>query len=472
MNIALIRPPKISGAFEKILIQEPINLLYLSAYLQNNGFKVFIWDFEVEPCTEVIIRQKIKDQDISLAGITFMTPTVHNASNVAQLIKKVNPEIKTICGGPHISALPEDTLQSFPEFDFGIIGEGEISLLALCRHLKENKPLENIPGIVYKKDNTVLVNKPGLAISDLDSLPFPDRSLLNRSLYKNIYAAGINMSGKKSTVLFTSRGCSQDCTFCSVKKTSGPTVRFRSAENVIRELSECKEKYGYNHITFEDTNFTLDRKRLFAICDGLKKLKLTWDCQTKVSFVDEEFIKKMAACGCLKIAYGVESGSPKMLKLMKKNITLEQVKKAFALTHKAKIVACAFFILGTHPEEKIEDIKMTEELLREIKPDIFQLGIICPYPGTEIYSIMKKEGMITDLDWSKFNFMHSTPQWGTKYIKAADLTKFQKKIYLRYILSLSFLGWILKKALNPRELLHLGKLGVYLLSYLIFEKRT
>ena len=96
----------------------------------------------------------------------------------------------------------------------------------------------------------------------------------------------------------------------------------------------------------------------------------------------------MKECGCLKIAYGVESGSPKILKLIKKNITLDQIKKAFKLTHQAKIVACAFFILGSHPEEDADDILLSEKLIHEIKPDVFQLGIICPYPGTEIFQII------------------------------------------------------------------------------------
>ncbi|MCP4649486.1 MAG: radical SAM protein [PVC group bacterium] len=471
MNIALIRPPKISGVFEKILIQEPINILYLATFLKNKGFGVSIWDFEVEDYNPDIIKKRIETENISIAGITSMTPTIKNAHNVAQLLKKLDPKIKTVAGGPHVSALPEESLRNFPAFDYIVITEGEIAFSKLCQAIKEKKTPAAIPGIAYRKNNNILVNTPTAPIENLDSLPFPDRSLLCPEQYKHIYAAGINMSGKRSTVVFTSRGCSQDCTFCAVKKTSGPKVRFRSAENVIQELTECKDKYGYNHITFEDTNFTLDRNRFFKICDGLKSLGLTWDCQTKVSFVDKEFIKKMADCGCLKIAYGVESGSPKMLKLMKKNITIDQVKKAFKLTHKAGLVACGFFILGTHPDEDIEDIKQTEQLIRQIKPDIFQLGIICPYPGTEIYSIMKKEGMIKDIDWSKFNFMHSTPHWGTKHVSAEKLTKLQKQIYLRYVFSPGFLLSLLKKLKDPREIIHLAKLGGYLFSYLFLEKR-
>ena len=439
MKIALIRPPKIAGAFEKILIQEPINLAGLAAFLNQNGFKTEIWDFEVEPFSIDILRSKIIRSDISMIGMTSMTPTINNAHDIAKAAKSIFPDIITVAGGAHVSAIPEQTLREFPDFDYLILREGEMPLLELCTAIKENKEVKSISGIAFKNKSGYKVNPPDCYFDNLDKLPFPDRSLLNNNLYKNIYAAGIDMSGKRSTVVFTSRGCSQKCTFCAVGKTNGDVVRFRSSENVIKELEICKNKYGYNHITFEDTNFTLKKQRFKEICFGLKNLGLTWDCQTKVSFVDEQMIGLMKECGCLKIAYGVESGSQKILELMNKNITVDQVKKAFSLTHKAGIVACAFFILGSHPEETKDDIEMTHKLIKEIKPDVFQLGIICPYPGTRIYDIMQEYGMIKQINWKEFNFMHADIRWSTKHVSAEELVNYQKKIYKSYLLSPHFI---------------------------------
>ncbi|MBU4305769.1 MAG: B12-binding domain-containing radical SAM protein [Candidatus Omnitrophica bacterium] len=471
MNIALIRPPKISGAFEKILIQEPVNIAYLAAFLKAKGYQVCIWDFEVEPFTESAVREKISRFSADVAAITAMTPTINNAHETALMLKKIKPSIVIVAGGAHVSALPEETLRDFPAFDYVVAGEGEIPLAELCRKVAKKQAPSEVPCVAWRNNGTITLNKPGLPIEDLDSIPFPQRSLFNPLLYKNAYAAGISMYGKRSTVVFTSRGCAQDCTFCAVKKTSGPRVRFRSAENVIKELTECRDIFGYNHITFEDTNLTLNRERFLNICAGLRKLKLTWDCQTKVSLVDKELIDIMKAGGCLKIAYGVESGSPKMLALMKKNITPEQIRRAFQLTHQAGIVACGFFILGTHPEETNDDVRQTEALIHEIKPDVFQLGIICPYPGTEIYSIMKKEGLLPQADWKKFNFMHSRPQWGTKHLSPAALVSWQKKIYMRYILTPHFILFVFRKMLNPREIPQTIRLGLSLLKYLLLEKR-
>ncbi len=471
MNIALIRPPKITGNFEKILIQEPINLAYIAAYLKIHGFLVDLWDFEVEPFSEAILRKKIDQHPVRVAGLTSMSPTVNNAHKLALMLKKITPEIQIIAGGPHVSALPEESLREFTAFDYIIIGEGEESVLKLCEKINKKEHPGDIPGLSFRDAGQIVINKDRTYIQDLDRIPFPARSLFKHSLYKHIYAAGIDMSGKKSTVVFTTRGCAQKCTFCAVKNTNGAKVRFRSAENVIAELKVCRNKFGYNHVTFEDTNLTLDRKRFEKICYGLKNLNLTWDCQTKVSLVDKELIKTMKDCGCLKIAYGVESGSPKVLKLMKKNITIAQIENAFKWTHQANIVACAFFIIGSHPEETREDIKQTENILHRIKPDVFQLGIICPYPGTEIYSLMKKENLIKDISWSKLNFMHANPAWGTKHVEAKELIRYQKKIYLRYLLSPKFLRSLLNKPITFRYVLYLIKLSLYMLKYLVFEKR-
>lgn len=470
MNIALIRPPKISGAFEKMLIQEPINLAYLAAYLKNQGFSVSILDFEVEPYEAKRLKKKIIEEKIHLVGITSLTPTIKQAQNIASTLKKIKPDLITVAGGPHVSALPEESLREFPDFDFIVIGEGEIHLAQLCEKIKERKTPKNIPGVVCRKGENSIGTRSISYIEDLDKLPFPSRILFKKKLYNQIYAAGIDLK-KKSTALFSSRGCPHNCTFCAVKETLGKKVRFRSPENVLAEAEECVRSFGYNHITFEDTNLTLNRERFLKICSGLKKINVSWDCQTRVDLVDKNLLKVMAACGCLKIAYGVESGSQKILDLMKKNITMAQIKNAFYWTRKENIVLCAFFILGSHPEETKEDILKTERLLHKIKPDVFQLSLLCPFPGTEIYSIMKKENMLKEIAWSKLNFMHAYPNWGTKYIKAKSLILLQKKIYLGYLLSCNFLFLLLKKMSNPQKFLYLSKLGFSMLNYLLFEKR-
>lgn len=471
MNIALIRPPKIAGAFEKILIQEPINLAYIAAYLKNGNFKVTIWDFEVEPYSEKILSEKVRNSAMDIAGITAMTPTITNAHSIARTLKNINPSIKIIAGGPHVSALPEESLSEFPAFDYIVIGEGEKPMRALCEKIREQGALDTLNAVAWRENGNIRAHSTPDFIENLDSLPFPARKLFNPKHYRHIYAAGIDWPKIKSTALFTSRGCPHQCTFCAVKTTLGEKVRLRSAKNVIEELFLCKTRYGYNHITFEDTNISFDRPRFLKICSGLKDLKLSWDCQTRVDLVDEQLIKIMKDAGCLKIAYGIESGSPRILKLMKKNIGLDRIKQAFRLTKTNGIIACAFFILGAHPEETKEDIEMTRSLLFETAPDVFQLSIICPYPGTQIHELMRKENLLIHTDWSKFNFMHTAPLWGTKFIAASELIKIQKKIYFQYLFSPKFLYKVATRKYTFRRLFHLVKIGLLMMYYLVFEKR-
>ncbi|MFH2145311.1 MAG: radical SAM protein [Candidatus Omnitrophota bacterium] len=471
MNIALIRPPKISGAFEKILIQEPINLAYIAAYLKNKDFKVAIWDFEVEPYSKKILSEKVKNSAINIAGITAMTPTIANAHLIAQTLKNINPSLKTIVGGPHVSALPEESLSEFPAFDYTVVGEGEKPMRALCEKIKEPGAPDTLNAVGWRENGTVKIRAVPDFIENLDTLDFPARELFKPKYYRNIYAAGIDRPKTKSTAMFTSRGCPHQCTFCAVKTTLGEKVRLRSARNVIEELFLCKTRFGYNHITFEDTNITFDRQRFLKICSGLKDLKLSWDCQTRVDLVDEPLIKIMRDAGCLKIAYGIESGSPRILKLMKKNIDLDQIRQAFRWTKQNGIIACAFFILGAHPQETKEDIEMTRSLLFKTAPDVFQLSIICPYPGTQIHELMRKENLLIRTDWSKFNFMHTAPIWGTKFIAASELIKIQKKIYFQYLFSPKFLYRIATRKYSLRQLFHLLKIGLLLAYYLVFEKR-
>jgi len=226
------KTPQVSGVFEKIFIQEPINLLYIGAYLKKYDIEVCLWDFEVEPFSADIIKQRLLAEKVTICAITSMTPTVKNAHKVAQAVKKTSPHIVTIAGGPHVTALAADSLNEFPCFDIIAIGEGEQTLYEICSAVKNNRPLEDISGIALRKNNKVLITNRRKEFKNIDKLPFPDRRMLDQKLYKNIYAPVISPENKKSSVIFTTRGCPENCVFCAVKKTQGPLVRFRSAENV------------------------------------------------------------------------------------------------------------------------------------------------------------------------------------------------------------------------------------------------
>ena len=473
MKVVLIRPPRIRGAIEKVLIQQPINLAYIASYLMGSGYEVEVWDYEVQKLEPNSLNRQLQLANPKAIGITCMTPTVNNAHNVATLIKRYNPDIKIVLGGPHASALPQRTLLEFASFDAVVIGEGEITFKEVCQKIEAGESLKGVRGIAYRENGDIKIEEKRSNIENLDSLPYPARNILNRNLYYGIPSFGLNYDFQNKTEIFTSRGCLYRCSFCTISNTLGPKIRFRTVENVIGEIEQCKNQYGYNHIGFEDPNFTSDTKRLQDICQGLKEINVTWNCQTRVDMVNREILRMMADCGCKKIAYGVESGSPRILKLIHKDINPSQIISAFRWSKEFGILTCAFLMVGSHPSETKEDIEMTKDLIKRIQPDVFQLTIAVPYPGSELYNIMKNRDYLEEEDWTKFNFMHSLPKWHTEYFSPKQLVQIQKSIYLSYYISnLGLIPHLIKEKISWSKIVYWFNLFKGVSKFLFFEKRN
>jgi radical SAM superfamily enzyme YgiQ (UPF0313 family) len=214
-------------------------------------------------------------------------------------------------------------------------------------------------------------------------------------------------------------------------------VRFRSAQNVLEEIKECVAKYKTNHFTFLDDTFTLWPERTKQICSGLKELGVSWDCNTRVNNVTLELLKIMAESGCIKVSFGVESSSERLLKLIKKGIALDQIKRAVKWAREAKIKFIeGTFILGAHPSETREEVEMTVKLMRELDLDFVFYGIIVPFPGTEVCDIMRGKGYLNkNINWRDFIFFGGEPPWRTDNFTSKELVELQnyvlKKFYLR-----------------------------------------
>ena len=471
MKIILIRPPRIEGYCERRFIQQPINLAYIAAYLKKNGWKVELWDYEVEEFEPASFQKRLELACPRVVGITGMTPTINNAHQVASQIKKYNPNIKIIIGGPHSSALPEKTLSEFINFDVVVIGEGEATCNEICQRVSSKTSLEGIKGIAYRNNGKIKIEEKRAYLEDVDSLPYPDRGLFNRQLYSGAPSVGLNFDYQNKTEIFTSRGCAFRCIFCAIGNTIGFKTRLRSTENILGEIKQCIQQYGYKHIGFEDTNFTSDPLRLYQLCQSLKELKVTWNCQTRVDLVNKDVVKMMAESGCKKIAYGVESGSPRILGLIQKKITLAQIKDAFRWTKESGIITCGFFMLGSHPSETKMDVRMTERLINQIRPDVFQLTIAVPYPGSALYEIMKEKNYLESEDWAKFNFLHSLPTWHTEHFSARELIKIQRNIYIRHILIPKVILQIIFNMFNRSNRKYYLNISKEIVKYLFIEKR-
>ncbi len=439
MKVLLIRPSSSQGELTKTsLAQHPINLLYLAAYVRKFGHDVKVFDYEVEDFD----INKIKDFCPDIVGLTAMTPTIKKAARIAKQIKK---KIKTtvLIGGKHVTALPRQTLKEFPAFDIGIVGEGEEILKDIC----DSKSLKKIKGIVYRSGRKIILNKRRPPIKNLDKLPFPARDLIDMKKYRGASTPGLSREFLNITELYINRGCNWGlCTFCASMLTHRK-FRERSIGNVVEEMRECIDKYGINHFTIDDDTLTTSKKRTLDFCREVKKLNVTWDCDSRVT-IDKEMIRAMKKSGCKKIAFGVESGSQRVLQMIRKGITVKQIKDAFKWCKEVGMETSAFFMIGAHPDEAWEDLEKTKELIGEIKPDYITASIAVPYPGTEIRKQMLERNLVFSDDWSTYALYNIKPPWRTTNFTSGQLLGIQKQMIKNFYMRPDYM---IKRVLKIRS---------------------
>jgi len=454
MKVVLINPDfdevGDNKSFEKLInFIPPLSLMYIAAVLENNNIEVKIIDNYLKK--NIDIYNILKKEKPNIVGISTTTPTYGNTIKICNKIKKFFPRIITVIGGPHVSALPEESIAP-KAIDIGLVGEGEITFLKLVQELEKNKPkLENIEGLVFKEKNIVIRTKVRQLIKDLDSIPFPARHLVPPLReYKSTPA-----SYKKLPVgiLVSSRGCPMSCTFCD-NATFGSRCRFRSPKNVLDEVEELIEKFGAREIKFFDDNFTLNKKLLFEICDEFKKRKIDieWSCLTKATLVSKEILQKMKSAGCWQVLFGLESGDSKILRTLKKGLTLEQSESAVKLAKEVGLSVRADFLMGL-PGETLETMKKTLEFAKKVNPSFAHFNKFTPYPGTEIYKQLIKQGYKFDFNKSSSQLNHSQGLYSPKGISKEELGKFIDKSYKEFYLRPKFILNRLKEINDLQSLL-------------------
>ena len=411
--------------------QVPLGIYYLAAYMRKNGFDVSAIDAETEELGSTDIVKRIRDFEPDFIGISSTTVAFHRALEVASEIKKQIPAAVTILGGPHISSNYSHAM-SFPVFDYGVFGEGEVTLLELCKTLIGGNSVENISGIVFRNSSQELVkNPPRQMIADLDELPFPAYDLIpDIDKYKqppNAY--------KKTPVrsIITSRGCPWQCTFCD-KSIFGNKYRKRSAQNIFDEIVFLKKNYGLEEIAFHDDTFLIDKQRVYELFGLLDRagLSFAWTCLAKISEMDEELIKFIKENGCWRVSFGLESGDEVILKIIKKNISKEAVRKVLGLCKKHGLETAGFFIVG-HPMETVETINTTMKFALSLPLDALVVTINTPIPGSVQYAEASKYGKLDETDWSKYSYWRPVfiPKGLTEEILLKKHKEFYRRFYLR-----------------------------------------
>lgn len=363
---------------------EPRGIMQIAAVLKESGHKVVL----IDPLYSEIDYEKIAQFQPDIIGISFMSVNYYSAKKVAEKIKSTFPRTTLIAGGVHPTVAPESALTELG-FDYVVIGEGERTIIELINHLRDKKPLSElqlIKGIAFldeKQNMHITEERP--FINDLDSIPFPAREEIEMNNYLlppgYIRSSVLNRVG----IIYSSRGCPGQCTFCCSLAMCKGKYRQRSVKNVIKEIDLLLNDYNIDGIYFSDETFSYDRNWVIDLCGEIKKYKLPWGLETRISLVDSELLEIMKSAGCVQIDYGVESGSDAILKSLKKGCNRKMIEKTFELTHKAGIKSFATVMVGV-PDETTDDINQTINLLKNIKPDFTLCAFFVPFPGTEAYA--------------------------------------------------------------------------------------
>lgn len=434
IDILLIYPPVIfKGRYKQVALGNevpPHSLIFLGAVLRENNFRCEIMDANILKLDPETVVDKILDLSPKFVGFTAPTMLISTAAKIADLLKKRSPDIVTIVGGPHITALPEKTMTLYPDFDIGVIGEGEITIIELLQAIQDKINLNLVKGIIFRENNSLKITDTRPLIKDLDILPFPAWDMLP-GILKDYQQSSVRVNDLPNFSLVTSRGCPFRCIFC-FSNIFGQAVRGYSADYLIRMIKYVKEKYKCKSVTFEDDNFVINRKRLVEFCNRLidEKVKISWDCGANVSAIDEEILPLMKRAGCWQINFGIESGSQRILDFIKKRATLAQIKKALKLTRENGINTKGYFIIG-HPTETQESIQETANFIKNIDLDVFQMSFMVPFPGTELYEIANKYGEFKD-NWDEMNIW--TPLFIPTGFTKEKLENESKKVYREFYL--------------------------------------
>jgi anaerobic magnesium-protoporphyrin IX monomethyl ester cyclase len=368
----------------------PLGVGYVAASLKKHGVLVELVDCTFLSHDEAV--EKVKRSNPQIIGIYSMFSMKKSSLELARLLKDDCDLL--VAGGPLPTLDPADFLEVF---DVAVIGEGEQTLVDLVDCLDKGLEFSRVKGIAYKDRGEVRFASPRGFVEDLDCLPFPSRNLFDNEAYKRYYAKRF---GYTTTPLITSRGCPFSCDFCS-RPVFGASFRLRSAGNIVDEVVSVAE-LGYDRVWFADDCFTLDREHLVNVCDEMirRGADVGWECLSRVDTMDKEVAAKMRQAGCVRVFFGIESGNDCVLALMKKQVTVEQARRAVYVAKAAGLQVGAFFIVG-YPGESDKTVLDTVRFASGLPLDYLSFTLAYPIPGTALFERVKGNGGVLVEDWEE-----------------------------------------------------------------------
>lgn len=409
--------------------QPATGLGYIAEALKCQGIEYDVIDMGLGYTIKNLL-EKVDSFHPDLIGMSMMTLRYRQNYQILSQIKDAYPFIDIVVGGPHVSTMREDVLKDCPAVDYGVVLEGEETMVELC----SGKELSQIKGLIYRNQDRVIYNGDRAFINDLDYVPFPTYEKHELPKY-----------GSKIMSIVSSRGCPYNCIYCPVGSAIGRKFRVRTPKHVVDELAYWYER-GYRRFGFVDDNFTLVKDRVYQICDeiekrGLKGLDLQCGNGVRADQIDRKLLERMKEVGFSYIAFGVEAGNNKILANLKKHEDIETIEKAIKDACELGYRVGLFFLVGT-PGETWEDVK--DSIALALKYPVFDASFynIIPYPTTQLYDwlaekqyfIVPPEQYLSDSSSWDNKPVYVTPSMSLKKRKEAlEYTKsIRRKIRLRY----------------------------------------
>jgi anaerobic magnesium-protoporphyrin IX monomethyl ester cyclase len=371
-RVMLVNPPQLNSIDDRI--DPPLGLMYIAGVLEQNGVDVGITDLAGRRKEDWV--NLIPPADVY--GMTIFSASLNTSRDIARTIKQQYTGALIVAGGPHPTSLPNETL-NYPEFDFVFTGEGEYSFLDFIRS-------EEIG------EGRIINSKP---IGNIDELPLPARHLVDMQSYTR------EVEGQKATSILTSRGCPYNCNFCC-KDVLGRKVKERSTRSILEEIAGIQRDYDIHSFIFYDDIFTLNRRRLPSLCEGLKAMNVTFRCNGRAGINTYDDYVMLREAGCQEIAFGIESGSQVMLDKMGKRTTVKRNIETILTAKRAGLLTKAYLIVG-FPGETQETVDETKRFMDEADPDKFTVFQFVPLPGCDVYKHPQAYG-VTEMnqDWDQF----------------------------------------------------------------------
>lgn len=373
----------------------PLGMLYIAAILMNEGIEVSMLDQAANGFSVKNTVDWVKREDPDILGFSTLMSSGRTAAAIAGKVKRENPKITIVFGNFHATFNAGRILRKYPFVDLIVRGEGEYTSLELAKCQENGKDLKKVLGITFRKEGRIISTPDRPLIRDVDSIPFPDRGLLDVEYHNT--TGGVIVAPKKFSGFLSSRGCVYRCRFCGCQRLARSLWRPRSVENIIDELHLLASE-GYKQFMFVDDNFTLNPKRVIRLCRRIRKEKIDieWICEGRVDYCPYDMMREMVKAGCIMLYLGIESANQRVLDYYDKRITPEQSRNAVKTARNAGVdIIVGSFIVGA-PHETRREIQNTLRFAQQLDLDIPQFNILAAFPGMDIWDELKVEGVLNE----------------------------------------------------------------------------